>query len=80
MTRAERRRAARGEGAESKDGVRITACAECGHTKLCYLPARLCEKCLLRKPEGQELLLELIALSEERTEPVYGNEENESMA
>ena len=66
------------EGSMKVSVVRITICKECSRQRLCYLPARLCERCLLAKPEGQALLLELMALSEERTEPTYDGEQNES--
>lgn len=32
--------------------VRRTVCAKCGHVKLCFLPARLCEPCLKRAAEA----------------------------
>lgn len=30
---------------------RFSVCKECGHQKLVFLPAKLCEKCLKRKAE-----------------------------
>lgn len=49
------------ENQEEPVPVRITICAECSRRRICYLPARLCERCLFKHEVAREALQALVA-------------------
>lgn len=49
---AERQAYEEEDDAPLSERCRQTVCKNCGHLKLCFLPARLCEKCLKKAAEA----------------------------